>query len=43
MSRYETTLKLRRTQHRLIVAVYDKASGKILSGSAVINPCANIW
>lgn len=38
VTRYETTLKLRRSQHRLVVALFDKASGRILSGSAVINP-----
>ncbi len=32
--RYQTTLKMRRQRHRAVVAIYDRASGRILSASA---------
>jgi VWFA-related protein len=36
--RYDTTLKLRRQKHELVVAVYDPASGRIVSNRVVVNP-----
>lgn len=35
---YEVTLKMRRERHRTVVAVYDQASGSMLSGTAEISP-----
>lgn len=35
---YETVLKLRRRQHRIVVAVYDPLSGSILSSTGEIEP-----
>jgi len=35
---YETTLKLRSKQHDLVVAVLDPASGRLVTGTARINP-----
>lgn len=32
--RYETTLKMRRQRHRAVVAIWDRASGRILSAGA---------
>jgi hypothetical protein len=36
--RYETSLKLRRKPHDLVVAVYDLASGSILSSALELDP-----
>ena len=36
--RYETSLKLRRKPHDLVVAVYDLASGAILSSALEVEP-----
>lgn len=36
--RYDTVLEMRREEHRVVVAIYDVASGRILSGSAEISP-----
>jgi VWFA-related protein len=33
-TRYETALKMRRRPHRAVIAIYDKASGRILSAGA---------
>ncbi len=38
VGRYETKLLLRREQHHAVVAVYDAASGRILSSSLTIAP-----
>ena len=38
LMRYETSLKMRREDHRVVVAIYDAASGRILSGSAEVSP-----
>ncbi len=35
--RYETTLKMRREPHRAVIAVYDIASGRILSAGLEID------
>jgi hypothetical protein len=35
---YETLLKMRRDEHRAVVAVYDQASGSMLSGTAEVSP-----
>jgi hypothetical protein len=35
---YETVLKMRRTNHRALIAIYDVASGRILSSSVDIRP-----
>lgn len=35
---YEVLLKMRRERHRTVVAVYDQASGSMLSGTAEISP-----
>lgn len=35
---YETTLRMRRRPHDLVVAVYDQASGSLLSASAELGP-----
>ena len=35
---YETTLRLRRKPHDLLIAVYDEASGELLSATAEIGP-----
>lgn len=35
---YETRLELRRDPHQVVVAVYDVASGSMISGSAAISP-----
>lgn len=37
ISRYETSLRLRRRPHRAVVAVYDRASGRILSSTTEIS------
>jgi VWFA-related protein len=37
ISRYETSLKLRRQPHRAVVAIYDRASGRILSATTEIS------
>ncbi|MGB3562245.1 MAG: VWA domain-containing protein [Thermoanaerobaculia bacterium] len=38
VSRFETSLKLRRYPHRAVVAIYDRASGRILSATTEISP-----
>jgi VWFA-related protein len=38
ISRYETSLKLRQQPHRAVVAIYDRASGRILSATTEILP-----
>ena len=38
ISRFETILKLRRHPHRAVVAIYDRASGRILSATTEISP-----
>jgi VWFA-related protein len=38
ISRFETSLKLRRRHHRAVVAIYDQASGRILSATTEISP-----
>ena len=35
---YDVSLKMRRERHRAVVAVYDQASGSMLSGTAEISP-----
>ena len=35
---YDVSLKMRRETHRAVVAVYDQASGTILSGTAEVSP-----
>ncbi len=35
---YALELKMRREEHRVVVAVYDQASGKMLSGTASVSP-----
>jgi VWFA-related protein len=35
---YQTLLKMRRDEHRAVVAIYDQASGNILSGTAEVSP-----
>lgn len=38
VGRYETSLRLRRLRHDAVVAVYDPASGRILSAGLTMNP-----
>jgi len=38
VGRFDTALKLRRKRHDAVVAIYDPASGRILSASAEITP-----
>ena len=38
ISRFETSLKLRKQPHRAVVAIYDRASGRILSATTEISP-----
>ena len=35
---FEETLRMRREGHRVVVAVYDQASGTMLSGTAEVSP-----
>lgn len=35
---YSLELRMRREEHRVVVAVYDQASGKMLSGTAEVSP-----
>ena len=37
---YDTFLKVRKKKHDLVVSIYDKPSGKILSTKVVIEPQA---
>lgn len=35
---YDVSLKMRRDRHRAVVAIYDQASGSMLSGTAEVSP-----
>ncbi len=37
-ARYETKLQMRHERHQVVVAVYDPASGRILSGAGEVSP-----
>lgn len=38
VARYDTTLKMRREKHDVVVAIYDRVSGRILSGAGQVAP-----
>jgi hypothetical protein len=37
-SRYETTMELRKVKQSLVVALYDKSSGELLSSTLEVAP-----
>ena len=38
LQRYETSVRLRKRRHDVIVSLYDTASGKILSAQLTVDP-----